>query len=140
MPGREDEPKDSMHRYRLTVVATDISQGLMLRLPQDMLKFGLDPDALEVALAVRMSASIPFFFLPMKQRRQDGKNDLVVDGSVLSNFPVGIFDVPGEPHRPTFGLHLVDTPPGPGERWPINATGNILEISQALISTMSLSA
>ena len=136
VPGREDEPKDSMRRYRLTVIASDISQGLMLRLPQDMLKFGQDPDALEVALAVRMSASIPFFFLPMKQQRRDGKNDLVVDGGLLSNFPVGIFDVPGEPQHPTFGLRLVDTPPTPGEPWPINATGNVLEISQALISTM----
>ncbi len=137
VPGREDEPKDSMHRYRLTIVASDISQGLLLRLPQDMLKFGLDPDALEVALAVRMSASIPFFFLPMKQRRQDGKNDLIVDGGALSNFPVGIFDVPGKPHHPTLGLGLVDTPSGAGERWPIHVTGNILEIGQALISTMS---
>lgn len=136
VPGREDEPRDSMRRYRLTVVASDISQGLLLRLPQDMLKFGQDPDALEVALAIRMSASIPFFFLPMKQSRQDGKNDLVVDGGVLSNFPVGIFDVPGEPQRPTLGLRLVDTPPIPGEPWPIHATGNALEISQALISTM----
>ncbi|HYA99499.1 MAG TPA: patatin-like phospholipase family protein [Ktedonobacteraceae bacterium] len=137
VPGREEEPKDSMHRYRLTVVASDISQGLLLRLPQDMLKFGQDPDKLEVALAVRMSASIPFFFLPMKQRRQDGKNDLVVDGALLSNFPVGIFDVPGKPHHPTLGLELVDNAPGIGESWPIHATGNILEIGQALISTMT---
>jgi NTE family protein len=136
IPGRENEPKSSMRRYRLTVVASDISQGLMLRLPQDMLKFGQDPDALEVALAVRMSASIPFFFLPMKQPRKDGKNDLVVDGGVLSNFPVGIFDVPGEPQHPTLGLRLVDTQPTPGEPWPIHATGNALQISQALISTM----
>jgi predicted acylesterase/phospholipase RssA len=32
----------------------------MLRLPQDMLLFGLDPDELDIAQAVRMSASIPF--------------------------------------------------------------------------------
>lgn len=52
VPGREAESKDSLHRYRLTVIALDINQGIMLRLPQDMLKFGLDPDELEVAQAV----------------------------------------------------------------------------------------
>lgn len=136
IPGREQEPKDSIHRYRLTVIASNISQGLMLRLPQDMLKFNQDPDELDIALAVRMSASIPFFFLPIQQKRQGGKHDLVVDGGLLSNFPVGIFDVPGEPNHPTFGLHLVDTLPTPEHPWPANSTNNVFQIGQALLSTL----
>lgn len=136
VPGQEAEPKDSIHRYRLTVIALDISQGIMLRLPQDMLKFGLDPDELEVAQAVRMSCSIPFFSMPLKQQPCDEKNDQVVDWGMHNKFPVGIFDVPFEPQHPTFGLRLVDTLPKPGEPWPINAAGNVLEISQAIISTM----
>ncbi len=133
---RKEEANNSNTRYRLTVIASDISTGQMLRLPQDMRQFGLDPDALDIALAVRMSASIPFFFLPIKQRHIDGRNCLIVDGGLLSNFPVSLFDAPGEPKFPTFGLRLVDTLPTPDCPWPPNATGNILQISRALLKTM----
>jgi len=132
----KDEAKQASLRYRLTVIASDISTGQMLRLPQDMQRFGLDPDALDIAQAVRMSASIPFFFLPVQRRHIDGRNCLIVDGGLLSNFPVSLFDVPGAPKRPTFGLRLVDTLPTPECPWPPNATDNILQISHALLQTM----
>jgi NTE family protein len=130
------EPKHSNFRYRLTVIASDISTGTMLRLPQDMELFGLDPDELDIAQAVRMSASIPFFFMPIQQKHADGKASLIVDGGLLSNFPVYLFDVPGVPSRPTFGLRLVDAPPTVEEPWPPNPTGNALQIGQALLNTL----
>ena len=130
------EPKHSSFRYRLTVIASDISTGMMLRLPQDMLRFGLDPDALDIAQAVRMSASIPFFFLPVQQKHADGNASLIVDGGLLSNFPVYLFDVPGTPRYPTFGLRLVDSPPTPEQPWPPNSTANALQIGRALLNTM----
>lgn len=130
------EPKHSSFRYRLTVIASDISNGAMLRLPQDMLRFGLDPDALDIAQAVRMSTSIPFFFMPVQQKHADGSASLIVDGGLLSNFPVYLFDVPGAPRHPTFGLRLVDAPPTPEQPWPPNPTGNVLQIGRALLNTM----
>jgi NTE family protein len=133
---RESEPKNSNFRYRLTVIASDISSGLMLRLPQDMLLYGLDPDELDVAQAVRMSASIPFFFMPIEQKHKDGRSCLIVDGGLLSNFPVHLFDVPGVPRHPTFGLRLVDAPPTLADPWPANPTNNALQIGQALLNTM----
>ncbi len=133
---REQEPKDSSFRYRLTVIASDISTGQMLRLPQDMSKFGFDPDRLDIARAVRMSASIPFFFIPVAQKDNEGRNCLIVDGGLLSNFPVYLFDVPTQPKHPTFGLRLVDSPPTPSCPWPFNPTNNVLEITHALLQTM----
>jgi NTE family protein len=130
------EPKHSSSRYRLTVIASDISTGTMLRLPQDMLRFGHDPDALDIAQAVRMSASIPFFFIPVHQKHADGSASLIVDGGLLSNFPVYLFDVPGVPRRPTFGLRLVDAPPTAEFPWPPNPTGNALQIGRALLNTL----
>ncbi len=130
------EPKHSNFRYRLMVIASDISTGTMLRLPQDMELFGLDPDELDIAQAVRMSASIPFFFMPIQQKHADGRASLIVDGGLLSNFPVYLFDVPGVPRRPTFGLRLVDVPPTVEEPWPPNPTGNALEIGRALLNTL----
>lgn len=136
IPGREHEAKSSNFRYRLTVIASDISTGRMLRLPQDIAQYGLDSDKLSVALAVRMSASIPFFFLPVTQKHKDGRNCLIVDGGLLSNFPVYLFDVKTEPRHPTFGLRLVDSLPTATCPWPFNPTNNILEISKALLKTM----
>lgn len=130
------EPKHSNFRYRLTVIASDISTGTMLRLPQDMLRFGLDPDALDIAQAVRMSASIPFFFMPVRKKHTDGSASLIVDGGLLSNFPISLFDVPGAPRHPTFGLRLVDAPSTPEQPWPPNPTANALQIGRALLNTL----
>jgi hypothetical protein len=49
-------------QYRVRVVASDVTRGKMIVLPEDSAAYGIDPDDLEVALAVRMSMSIPGFF------------------------------------------------------------------------------
>jgi NTE family protein len=74
----------------------------MLVLPQDIKAYGQDPEKLEVAKAVRMSMSFPFFFeaVPLN-------GSLIVDGGVVSNFPVELFDSKAEPKWPTFGFKLM---------------------------------
>jgi NTE family protein len=58
-----------------------------------------------VALAVRMSMSVPFFFRAVPW--QDGERSrLCVDGGIARNFPVETFDAPGLPTCPTFGFEL----------------------------------
>ena len=93
---------DDRYRFKVRVVASDISRGRMLVLPQDVRDYGMAPEDLEVALAVRMSMSIPFFFEPVKLKGSD-----IVDGGLLSNFPVELFDSDGPPAWPTFGFKLV---------------------------------
>ena len=95
---------DDRYRFKVRVVASDISRGRMLVLPQDINinDYGIAPEDLEVALAVRMSMSIPFFFEPVKL-----KDSYIVDGGLLSNFPVELFDSAGVPEWPTFGYKLV---------------------------------
>ena len=95
---------DDRYRFKVRVVASDISRGRMLVLPQDINinDYGIAPEDLEVALAVRMSMSIPFFFEPVKL-----KDSYIVDGGLLSNFPVELFDSAGVPAWPTFGYKLV---------------------------------
>lgn len=100
--------REPRFRYRLQVIAADITRGRMLILPRDAGVYGLDPGRLSVARAVRWSASLPFFYRPGRVRGQDGTCYYVVDGGLLSNFPVWLFDVPGPPPWPTFGFHLVD--------------------------------
>lgn len=107
MPGYEDQPESKYH-YRLQVIATDITNGCLLQLPGDIADYGEDPDEMEVAHAVRMSMSIPYFFEPVKIHDKEGCDCYVVDGGVLSNYPVWIFDdgTP-DPAWPTIGFKLV---------------------------------
>ncbi|MFD3158791.1 patatin-like phospholipase family protein (plasmid) [Haloimpatiens sp. FM7330] len=86
---------------RLKIVAADVSTGTMLILPDNLKKYGIDPMEFEISKAVRMSMSIPFFFEPVKL-----KNNYIVDGGILSCYPIWIFDVEGTPKYPTFGFNL----------------------------------
>jgi NTE family protein len=106
--------------YRLRVIASDISAGRMLVLPEDIEGYQdedgrpLTADALPIARAVRMSMSFPYFFEPVTLHR-DGEPHLIVDGGLLSNFPVFLFDGDKPPlRRWTFGFRLF--PGNPPER------------------------
>jgi len=105
---------DDTLRSRLQVIASDVTTRRLLVLPRDARLLGIEPDELEVALAVRMSTSIPIFFEPVRfDNPRSGETHLIVDGGMLSNFPVWLFDA-GEhvrPVRPTFGLLLVEPEP-----------------------------
>jgi NTE family protein len=117
-------------KYRLQVIATDISNGRMMVLPQDIEKYGTKPDNLDVARAVRMSMSIPFFFEPVILQDAKGASTYVVDGGVLSNYPVWIFDT-DDPTLPTIGYKLVE----PTEGKP-NVIRGPISLFAALFSTM----
>ncbi len=100
----------------LKLIATDITRREMLVLPGSLSNYRLDkdsgpidPQAFAVADAVRMSMSIPYFFQPVELFHvETGLPSTIVDGGVLSNFPVWIFDVEDhDPKRPTFGFKLI---------------------------------
>ena len=69
------------------------------------MKYNIDPLNFSIAKAVRMSISIPFIFKPILIEDND-KSSFMVDGGLISNFPVWLFDVEGIPRWPTFGLRL----------------------------------
>jgi NTE family protein len=110
---RNEDADDEDQRYRLRVIASDVSHRRLLVLPNDAAHLGVDPDELEIAYAVRMSMSIPIFFEPVVHHNPvSGEDHLIVDGGMLSNFPVWLFDCKGrEPKWPTFGLLLVEPDP-----------------------------
>jgi len=101
-------------RYKLVVMATDVTRGRLLRLPWDYRLLGLKPDEQLVADAVRASSSIPLFFEPVVVRDgKSGEQTTLVDGGVLSNFPIEIFDRTdgATPRWPTFGVTIIPTLP-----------------------------
>jgi NTE family protein len=140
-PETADDPR---YRYRVRIIASDLTSRALLALPQDAVKLGLVPDAMPVAEAVRMSMSIPFFFEPVRVRNpQTGRDHLIADGGVLSNFPVWLFDSDDEPEWPTFGLLLVEPDPMTplGERLPPPeprrfGVGGAVDYAKSLIHTM----
>jgi NTE family protein len=109
----DDQAEDPANRYRLRVIASDVTHRRMLVLPNDADHLGLDPDEMDIAYAVRMSMSIPVFFEPVVHKNpKTGERHLIVDGGMLSNFPVWLFDRHGrDPRWPTFGMMLVEPEP-----------------------------
>ncbi len=106
-------------RYRLVVTATDTTRGELVRLPWDYERlYGLDPDTILVADAVRASASIPFFFEPVHLQAAAGLESTLVDGGVLSNFPVDLLDRRdmNPPRWPTFGIKLLPNLPAQADQ------------------------
>jgi NTE family protein len=115
LPPREEVPDISdvqyeRAKYRLHVIGSDITTGRMIILPDDLPDYEdengkpFDKDSFPIVEAVRMSMSYPFLFTPVVLHRQ-GKPVYVVDGGLLSNFPIWLFDGP-HPKRPTWGFRL----------------------------------
>jgi NTE family protein len=98
-------------RYRLVVHTSDLTNKALARFPWDYPKYGLDPDKQLVVDAVRASMSIPFFFRPVELIGPQGSATLV-DGGMLSNYPITVFDrTDGAPNRwPTWGIKLSARP------------------------------
>jgi NTE family protein len=91
---------------KLKIIASDVSNGQMLILPDDLERYGMTPADLKVSTAVMMSASLPFFFRPVIWKSKDRKKSYILDGGLLSNFPIWIFDMEN-PRFPTFGFRFV---------------------------------
>ncbi|MEK5038000.1 patatin-like phospholipase family protein [Sporosarcina sp. FSL K6-3457] len=112
----------------LKLVASDLTNGKMLVLPDDLERYGVVAETFPIARALRMSCGIPFFFEPVKMKVGSG-DTIVVDGGVLSNFPLWIFD---KKERPVLGLQLSRSP----EKQPGYPIHNALQLFEALFSTM----
>ncbi len=89
----DDDELPPEQRYRLVVTASDVTAGQLVRLPWDYRRvYGLDPDEQPVADAVRASMSIPFFFRPVTLTSSTGRESTLVDGGLLSNYPIDSLD------------------------------------------------
>lgn len=132
-PGSALPPEE---RYRLAVVVSDVTCGLMRTFPADYDRYGLAADDVPVADAARASASIPFFFEPVTLEDVRARRDVVlVDGGMLSNFPVEVFDRrDGRPPRwPTFGVKLSAKGPATPAGNPVRG---LASLSLALLRTL----
>lgn len=115
----------------LSIIASDITLGNLLVLPQDLQTYGYTKEQFSVARAVRMSCSIPFFFDPVRLvHKPSNRRCYIVDGAILSNFPVWIFDKEN-PRWPTFGFRLFS-----GENQPVHEIEGPFSLFYSMFLTM----
>jgi NTE family protein len=128
----------------LIVIGTDVAHSRMVEFPSDVALYrdakgrALEPDRFPIYKAVRVSAGFPYFFPPVGELYDSSskKQGVLVDGGVVSAFPLFVFDKP-EPQHPTWGFHLhggfdvAETEPSHhdigGLEWPLQMLTGILE-------------
>ena len=109
----------------LKVVVADITTSTKVVFPEMAPMYWQEPENVDPAYFARASASIPLFFQPFTV---EGVADIIknsdnwarlgsftgklpnrvsfADGGLLSNFPIDLFNRPGVPRAPTFGVRL----------------------------------
>lgn len=93
--------------YCLQVTTVDLTTQELLVMPQDLRKFHIDIDSFPIAAAVRMSMSIPIFYEPYLLKDQNGNVHYLVDGGLLSNYPINLLDDGTRPLKiPTIGFQF----------------------------------
>jgi NTE family protein len=90
------------HACRFLAYAADITNGKLLCFPHDLQGLGIEPTAYKISQAVRASISLPFFYEPIRLN-----GNYLVDGGILSNFPIDAFD---DDPLPTIGIKLSAEP------------------------------
>ena len=120
-----DLPKDS-----LKLVASDLTNGSILVLPDDLKHYGIDGSTFPISRALRMSCGLPFFFEPVYLKNNQ-RDCVIVDGGVLSNFPLWLFD-DGHQVRPILGMKLSSS----NEDMSPREIDNAIQLFEALFSTM----
>lgn len=119
---------------KLKVVVSDLTLGKLVVLPDDLQKvYGIDPKYFSVAKAIRMSAGFPYFFMPKWLPGKTKEKSLIVDGGLLSNFPLWIFDRDRTSQtRPILGIKLSESL----EKIQPRKIKNAIDMFLAVFSTM----
>lgn len=128
---------EEKYKYKLQVIAADITDRRLLVLPGDLKSFGYDPDQFSISRAVRMSMSIPIFFEPVKLKDSSGRKHFIVDGGLLSNYPVWLLDDgTSNPPWPTFGFKLIEPDKRKLKEPNMNPINNPISFLKAVAGTM----
>ncbi|MFC2948195.1 patatin-like phospholipase family protein [Virgibacillus sediminis] len=119
----------------LKVIVSDLSLGKLVVIPDDLERiYAINPTDFPVATAIRMSAGFPYFFMPKKLAGRSGHKSIIVDGGLLSNFPLWVFGPEGiRDTRPVLGVKLTRDMDKFGKPRLIN---NAFDMFHALFATM----
>lgn len=118
---------------KLKIIASDVTNKKLIILPDDLVNYGINPMEFEISKAVRMSISIPFYYNPVIIDKDFQKN-FIVDGGLVSNFPIWIFDCNKIPRWPTFGLNLTEAQNTSKKLKHTNFLSYILDVAETSLS------
>lgn len=117
----------------LKVVVSDVTKGRLVVIPDDLNRlYNINPHEFNVATAIRMSAGFPYFFIPKQLKNNNHTRSYIVDGGLLSNFPLWLFGHEKERKRPVIGVTLSETV----EQQAPEQINNGLDMLQAMFKTM----
>jgi NTE family protein len=127
------------------VVASDISRRQKAVFPLDLEDYVRDGNSILIGDLVRASASIPMFFAPFRlgdfstppENIKAPASTCFVDGFIVSNFPLSLFDVSdfaAPPRCPTFGITIEDNSKEHEQEHEID---NLVKLSLAIFQTAS---
>ncbi|AGF54117.1 NTE family protein [Clostridium saccharoperbutylacetonicum] len=134
---RMNDSTDEKYSYKFSAIASDLTEKKMIVIPQDLKYFGFDPDKFSISLAVRMSMSIPLYFEPVKLQDTTGKTHYIVDGGVLSNYPIWLLDDgSNNPKWPTIGFKFFENTREVQQSNKDHSISSILEYCEDLVDTM----
>jgi NTE family protein len=129
--------QEDKYKYKFQAIAADITDRRLLVLPGDLNLFGINPDEFSISRAVRMSMSIPFFFEPVELRDTSGRKHFIVDGGILSNYPIWLLDDgSSDPPWPTFGFKLMEPNKRELKKAKRNPINNPVRFLKAIVGTM----
>lgn len=130
---------------RLSFIASEITTQSKMDFPKMANLIWDNPDTTNPANYIRASMSIPFFFepfqienIPNNDNSKDNWNNFVdyngtlpnnvvmIDGGIMSNFPIDIFHVNSVPRLPTFGIRLSS------DRKTPKKIKNVIDLSMAM--------
>lgn len=122
--------------YRLQVTSVDLTTQKLLVFPRDFIQFHIDIDSFPIARAVRMSMSIPIFYEPYRLKDAKGNVHYMVDGGMLSNYPIWILD-DGESitDHPVFGFRFVNNEDC-SCRQAMKPCHNVIDYAKLMVSTL----
>lgn len=128
--------KDKQKFKELYITGTDVSKRC-----GRVFSYETTPD-MEVAYAIRISMSIPFFFESIPYRYPSDKEDhFWADGGIMWDFPIGIFDTPKYTkkikhgiNKETLGLFLYTSP----EKKVYDAINNLIDYVNSVFDSLLL--
>lgn len=133
---RLENAASERYAYKFQAIASDLSEKRMLVLPQDLKDFGIDPDSFSIAKAVRMSMSIPIYYEPYILKDGKGKAHVIVDGGLLSNYPIWLLDDNTEnPPWPTIGFKFSDDNEAAVSNPDYHSINNTVDFIKSLVTT-----
>src|SRR5690625_1902693 len=98
---------NDIQQGHLKIIVVDLTLQKVIVIPDDLQKvYQINPNTFSVAKAARISAGFPLFFMPYRLKsKKYVRTSYMVDGGVVSNFPMSLLPQPVSFHHQHIQTH-----------------------------------